>query len=170
MPTTVTLTGFKEFEDKLRRMPAVLTKEIDGEVEDAARLWDDLAKQDAPTDVGFLRGQISKKKVKAMDWEVVSAAEYSAFVEWGTKSRVRVPADLQGYASQFLGGGAGQGKAKEMIYAWMKRKGIPPNLWWIVFHSIITKGIHPHPFFFIQVPFVEKQLYTRVKTILETEH
>ncbi len=170
MPNTVTLTGFKEFEDKLRRLPKVLAHEIDGEVEDAARLWDDLAKQDAPKDVGTLAGLISKRKNKDMDWEVASGAGYSAFIEWGTKSRVRVPADLAAYASQFRGGGAGAGNAKAFIYAWMKRKGIPEKFWWITFHSIITKGIHPHPFFFIQAPFVEKQLYTGVKRILTTEH
>lgn len=170
MPTTITLTGWKEFEDKLRNMPKTLEQEIGGEVEDAGRLWATLAKQDAPVDMGFLRGQITSVKTAAMVSETTSASEYSAYVEWGTKTRVQVPGDLQQYASQFRGGGVKAGNAKAMIYAWMARVGIPPQFQWPVFFSIITKGIHPHPFFFIQVPLVEKQLFTQVENILKTEH
>lgn len=97
--------------------------------------------------------------------EVVSPAEYSAYVEWGTKTRVSVPPELQSYAAQFRGG-KGAGDAKKMIYAWMDRVGVPKDRQWVVFISIITKGIHPHPFFFIQKPVVEKQLIGDIKAIL----
>ena len=170
MPTTITLTGWKEFETKLAAMPKILESEVGGEVEDAGRLWADLAKEAAPVDVGFLRGSITSKQIAPMVNETTSPAEYSAWIEWGTKTRVRVPADLQAYASQFRGGGAKAGTAKQMIYAWMNRVGVPPQFQWPVFFSIITKGIHPHPFFFIQVPLVEKQLFTNVQKILTTEH
>lgn len=169
MPTTVTLKGFKEFEDKLRNLPKQLEKEIDFVVEDAAGLWEQRAKQDAPKDQGRLVQQISRKRVAVMNWEVVSPSEYSAYLEWGTKSRVSVPSDIAGYAAQFRGG-TGSGDAKKMIYAWMARVGIPPEAQWPVFISIIVTGIKPHPYFFIQTPFVEKQLYNDIKQILTTEH
>lgn len=170
MPTTITLTGWKEFETKLANMPKILEAEIGGEVEDAGRLWAELAKDAAPVDQGFLRGLISSKKIAPMVSETTSPAEYSAWIEWGTKSRVNVPGDLQEYAAQFRGGGSKAGNAKAMIYAWMERVGVPLQFRWPVFISIITKGIHPHPFFFIQVPLVEKQLITNVTRILKTEH
>lgn len=169
MPTTVTLAGWKEFEAKLKNMPARLTREIDGEVEDAGRIWASGAKRDAPADQGFLRGQISSYKRGPMVSEVASEANYSAYVEWGTKTRVQVPADLQGYASQFRGG-VNQGGAKKMIFAWMERVGVPKERQWVTFLSIIIKGIRPHPFFFIQRPIVEKALFTGVNNILKTEH
>jgi hypothetical protein len=170
MPTTITLTGWKEFETKLANLPKILEAEVGGEVEDAGRLWADLAKNSAPVDVGFLRGSITSKQLAPMVNEVVSPAEYSAWMEWGTKTRVQVPGDLQAYAAQFRGGGAGAGNAKAMIYAWMKRVGVAPQFYWPVFFSIITKGVHPHPFFFIQVPLVENQLRARIEKILKTEH
>lgn len=170
MPTTITLTGWKEFEAKAKNMPKVLMDELDGECEDAARVWAGLAKRDAPKDQGFLAGLISSQKIKQGEYETVSAAEYSAWQEWGTKSRVQVPAEISGYASQFRGGGSRSGNAKAMIYAWMERVGVPPEFRWPTFISIITKGIHPHPFFFIQVPIVEKQFITNAQKILNTEH
>lgn len=169
MPNTVTLSGFKEFESKLQNLPKIIMNEIDGEVKFAADLWAKNAKRDAPVDVGFLRGQISINQNSPGNWEVNSHAEYSAYMEWGTKSRVKVPADLAAYASQFRGGN-NEGGAKKMIFAWMDRVGIKKELQWIVFMSIIIKGVKPHPFFFIQIPLVEKQLITNVKAILNAGH
>ncbi len=91
-------------------------------------------------------------------------------MEWGTKTKVKVPADIATYASQFRGGGSSGGNVKLKIFEWMKRVGIPPERQYFVFISIITKGISPHPFFFIQRPIVEKALFTGVNNILKTEH
>lgn len=170
MPTTVTLTGWKEFEKKALTLPKVLFDEIDGETEDAARLWAAGAKRDAPKDQGFLANGITSRKIGLMQAETTSNADYSAYLEWGTKTRVQVPADLQTYAAQFKGGGKNAGNAKQMIYAWMNRVGIPKEKQWFVFLSIIIKGIRPQPFFFIQTPVVQNQLNKNVQTILNTEH
>ncbi len=170
MPTTITLNGWTEFEAKLKNMPEILQKEIGGEVEDAARLWATGAKNDAPVDQGFLRGLITSAKTGPMMAEATSPSEYSAYVEWGTKSRVRVPTDLQQYALQFKSAGGGGVDPKPFIFAWCKRKDIPEKAWWPVFISIMVKGIRPHPFFFVQVPVVEKQLINNVRNILKTEH
>ncbi len=169
MPTTVTLSGWKEFEDKLKAMPKILEKEFDAEVRYVAEEWAGLAKRDAPKDQGTLAGEIDAEHKGNMVSIVTSHAEYSAYLEWGTKTRVQVPADLQSYAAQFRSG-RNPGGAKKMIFAWMERVGIPKEKQWIVFMSIIIKGIHPHPFFFIQVPLVNAELIKRAKVILNTEH
>lgn len=168
MPTTIALSGFKEFEAKCKNLPKIIMEEMDGEVEESSRHWASLAKRDAPKDQGFLAGQITNKKIKLAEWETVSPAEYSAYLEWGTKTKVQIPAELQAYANQFRTKGTGD--AKKMIYAWMKRVGIPVQFQWPVFFSIITKGVNPHPFFFIQKPIVEKEFITRAQKILNTEH
>lgn len=167
--TTVTLTGWKEFEAKAKGLSKVLFAEIDGEVEDAARIWASGAKRDAPKDQGFLAGQISSRKTAMMQAETTSNANYSAYMEWGTKTRVQIPPDLQSYAAQFRGG-TNQGNAKKMVFAWMDRVGIPKERQWITFLSIIIKGIRPHPFFFIQRPIVQSQLNKNVQAILNTPH
>lgn len=171
MPNVVTLTGFKEFEAKLKKMPDIMRSEVSGEVRSAAEEWALLAKQAAPKDIGFLAGHIDAKHggEKDMFSEVTSNADYSAYMEWGTKSKVSVPADLTAYALQFKGGG-GKGITKELVYAWAKRKGIPEQYWWPIFFSIIKKGVKPHPFFFIQKPKIEKIILASVKKIVETEH
>lgn len=169
MPTNIKLSGFKEFDTKLKNLPAVVTKEVDSVIQVGGSTWESLAKRSAPVDQGRLRAQITNRKTGEMKNEVTSPVEYSAFVEWGTKRKVSVPADLQAYASQFRGGKGG-GNAKALIYEWMKRVGIPPEAQYWVFLSIIVNGIRPHPFFFIQKPTVEKQLIGDIKQILETEH
>lgn len=167
MPNQVTLKGFDEFQRKLKALPPQLKKQAGALVYDAAQLWEEKAKLDAPKDQGRLVGMIRAKKVAEMTSETVSAADYSAYIEWGTKSRVRVPAELASYANEFRGGRS-NGNAKEMIYAWMNRVGIPADKQWFVYISIVTKGIHPHPYFFIQRPFVQKQLFTDLEHMLNT--
>lgn len=167
MANGVKITGFKEFSKKAASLPKKLIQEADGIVTDAGLLWEERAKSAAPVDQGQLRGEITTKKLGEMKVEVVSQAPHSAYIEWGTKTKVSVPSELQGYASQFKGGGGED--AKKFIYAWMERVGIPEKLQWITFISIITKGINPHPFFFIQKPIVEKQLKGDLSTLINVE-
>lgn len=140
MPNAIVLSGWDEFKQKMNKLPAVVTDEIDGEVEDAIHYWEELAKRDAPVGDGHLRPNItSKTGPEKMEAELTSPVFYSAYVEWGTGARVSVPADLAAYAAQ----------------------------WWT--HKVHV-GIYPHPFFFVQLPLVEKFLFGNVKKILETEH
>lgn len=170
MPNTVTLTGFDEFSRKMENLPKVIEEEVSEEIKFAAKDWEGRATRSAPADQGRLRGAIKGFVIHPLEAEVVVNVEYAPYIEWGTKTKVRVPADIAGYAAQFRGARAGAGNAKRMIYAWMKRVGIAEEFWWPVFHSIITKGIKPHPFFFIQRPIIEKELIAHIKNILKTEH
>jgi hypothetical protein len=98
---------------------------------------------------------------------VISAAEYSAYMEWGTKTLARVPAELSTYAAQFKGGGKG-GDAKKMIYAWCARVGVPKELWYFVFLKIMRVGVRPQPYFFVHKPVIQNQLVNDLKQIIET--
>lgn len=166
MPNQVTLKGFDEFQRKLKALPPQLKKQAGALVYDAAQLWEEKAKLDAPKDQGRLVGMIRAKKVAEMTSETVSAADYSAYIEWGTKSRVRVPAELASYAQQWKGVTA-PGGAKA-IYEWCMRVGIPQNAWVFVYLSIMRNGIYAHPFFFKQMPFVQKQLVSDIEFMLNT--
>lgn len=163
------IIGFDKFGAKLQNLPKVVMAEIDREIEDSADHWVELAKKDAPVDQGRLRNEIRAVEKGSHTYEIISGVEYSAYVEWGTKTKVKVPADIAGYAAQFRGG-TGAGNAKEMIYAWMKRVGIPESAQYWVFISIIVTGINPHPYFFIQRPIVEKELIANISRILNSEH
>lgn len=67
------------------------------------------AVNDAPADEGGggagLKGGISKRPSGKIQFDVVSARDYSAYVEFGTGALVRVPSKLQDYAMQFKGAG-----------------------------------------------------------------
>jgi hypothetical protein len=81
-------------------------EEFEGEIQAAAQEWVELAAKSAPVDLGGLRGGISYYGF-GLNWSVVSAAHYSAYIEWGTITRVEPPneADLAAYAMMFKGAG-----------------------------------------------------------------
>lgn len=167
MANLINLSGFKEFEDKLKALPDRVQK-LTGEIAGfAAATWEQGAKRDAPTDQGRLKNEIKAVKRDAVTFEVVCNSEQAPWMEWGTKSRVKVPADLQAYAAQFKGKGTGK-DARRHIFEWCKRKGIEERLWYIIYVSIMRTGVRPHPFFFIQRPKAEKQFINDLKDILST--
>lgn len=136
---SIEIEGLDKLIKKLGAVPNALKLEIDAELDQSARGFMTNAAQAAPVDTGFLRNQITFAKLGEMSYEVVSGARYSGFLEWGTITRVRVPAELQAYASQFKGKGL--------------RK---------------TGGIAPHPFFFIQIPKAQADLNKNLNKVIES--
>ena len=157
---------------------------------DAARKWAQLAQQDAPRDQGRLAGEIKAVKVSALEAETVVNNQYAHIMEWGSKGRTKVPADLAAYASTFRGKPSG-GDIDQFflhIFEWVKRKGIAGrysvksrkrignrqeqdfetyDVAYMIMLSILKNGVKPHPFFFIQRPAVEKQLRDDLNQILK---
>jgi hypothetical protein len=128
------------------------------------------AKIAAPGDVGTLRQLISVKKIDNFTFEVISGAEYSAFMEFGTLREVQVPAELQEYAAQFVGGNGivGSGlSAKEAIFEWCRRKGIDKDAWYPIYMKIMRVGVHPHPFFFPAFNHYRPIIADRIKKLVE---
>lgn len=167
MPNTVTITGFKEYAAKLERVAKEFPDDLDFIAKEAADSWARLADRSAPKDFGKLHGYIKASPVKSGVWEVTSPQEYSAYMEWGTKSRAVIPADLQAYAAQFRGPGTGK-NPKELIYAWVLRKGLGKEAQWPIFISIMRTGVNPHPFFFKHREFIQTQMNGDLKQLLET--
>lgn len=152
----IEIRGLKELRKKLKGIPDRVAGEVDVAMSVAAKDYENRAIDDAPINLGNLKNRISSYQVKQMDWEVVSQADYSAFVEFGTRTRVQVPADLQNYAAKFKGNSGGD--AKRHIFQWCKDKGIEEKFWWPIYIKIMTVGIHPHPFFFKHRESIYKQL------------
>ena len=119
-------------------MPAKLSKEVQATVENGAKNYVALAKRAAPVDLGLLRNSISYYPIAKSTYEVVSAARYSPYLEFGTITKVSVPTELVNYAAQFKGGGLRN-----------------------------TGGITPHPYFFPQVPIIRKQVEAGIKAITD---
>ena len=141
--SSVNVIGLGEVQAKLNGLSAEVLEEVDIEVQDAAKLWEQLAKELAPVDTGFLRGNILGAPAGFLNAEVVSPVFYSPYQEWGTGDSKNIPDDLIAYAAQFRRGSK-------------KRKGIPPA--------------NGDGFFFKHKPEVQEVLFGNINKILNTEH
>lgn len=137
MPQPFRLEGLEQLQRKLKDLPDHLKEEIDLELKASAMTIEAAAKRDAPVDTGFLRNGISHSKKGELLYEIVSAARYSAYLEFGTGAGVLVPVGFEEFAMQF------KGKSK-----------------------YITKGITPHPFFINNYLIEKPKLIARIKKIV----
>jgi hypothetical protein len=159
--------GLAELKKKFGRIPSDVAAEVDAEMHAASQEYVTLAVRDAPKDRGILIQGISADAKGIMRHEVVSSSPISAYLEFGTRTRVQVPADLAAYAQQFMGPGASGGDAKKAIYEWCRRNGIPKEAWYPIYKKIMTVGINPHPYFFKQRGPVMAELKKNLKPALE---
>jgi len=186
---TLKVSGLAELRRKLGSLPQHITTELDAELNNSARQFENQAAEGAPIDEGRLKNLISYTKVEQLKYEVVSAAKYSAYVEFGTRRRVQVPEDLKAYAAQFQGKGGGSGDGFfEAILDWVKRKGIRfesaqqyktgkkkgqykqldfETTAWFIYHHLLLNGVRPHPFFFKQRASVMEALKARLEPMVK---
>lgn len=187
---TVEIQGLDKLLNKLDRAPDAMRNEVGRELKDGADIIVRNAKRKAPKDEGQLSQGISRVDVKKLEYEVVSAAGYSAYMEFGTKSRFSAPAELLQFASQFKRKGPKIGFQDFLmiIKDWVKRKGIAgrfsvktrrrvgsksqqeaedAGLAFVIAISILKYGVHPHPFFF--QPFFDERgkIVKRVETVIK---
>ena len=129
--------GLKELKKKFGEIPRLVAEEVDGAMQVAALDFEDRAVNMVPVDTGRLKGGIKSDRLGEMDWQVTSYVEYSAYVEFGTRSSVFIPKGLEEYAKQFqTSDGMG-------------------------------KGMSARPFFFIQRGPVYKQLIADCKEAIK---
>lgn len=146
MAKTVEIQGLDKLISKISKMPQKLIDEVDEIIADEIGVMETSAKRNAPKNVGFLVNGIGTRRNGEMDYDYFSAADYSVYVEFGTRLHaLPIPAELQKFANNTA---KNSGKAKQMIYEWCRQKGIDPKLWWPIYVKLMTEGMEPHPFFF----------------------
>lgn len=123
---------FKGLEDKLKQTlhDELYAAALDIETESKARV---------PVDTGVLKNS-SGVRVEDMKFTVFYSAQYSGFIEFGTITRVNIPAEMQEVASTFKGAGIRT-----------------------------TGGIHARPFLYPAYKSVTKDLPTKVDKALQSE-
>lgn len=179
---TFNVVGLDPLLQRLKNAPRQIVEEVDGELEAAADAIARRAIKDAPTDEGGIRRGINVAKDKELQYRVVSSAKYSPFVEWGTKKQVSIPSSLTSYAAQFKGiKGGSKEEFLKAITGWVRRKGIRfqgvvkgrtkkltiAQTAYIIYRSILAKGVKPQPFFFHNLEIERPLLLKRVETILK---
>lgn len=185
----IEIVGLDKLTAKLSKFPTTIAKEIDGEFEDSFRRINREQIRNAPVDEGGLKQAIGFKKNGPMDYEMFGNKTYMPFIEFGTKRRVKVPAELASYAAQFKQSGPKIGFEEflKIITAWVRRKGISGSystksrrrvggkdkqaqedaeVAFPIALSILRHGIKPHPFFFEPYFNERKALIERVKKVI----
>lgn len=101
-----------------------------------------------PVDTGFLRSKINGE-VKDLNGVVRVNSNYAAYVEFGTGTKVSVPAGLEGYASEFQGMKNGSFEDfKANLLTWMRNKGIDERYLFPIMMKILRVGVAPRPYLF----------------------
>lgn len=187
---TLKVQGISQFKKKLNGLPAKLQKEVAGEIEDSARKINAKQIRAVPVDEGGIKQSTGYKKTKPLETELFSNKIYTPFMEFGTKSKARIPAELAEYAKQFNKKGPKLTFEEflKIITDWVRRKGIAgkysvktkrrlgskatkadedSQAAYPIAVSILNKGVNPQPFFF--QPFFDerKALVERVRKIVE---
>lgn len=184
MSFTVRIEGLTKLTAEVKELPAELNKQVGAVLENGAKTWVAKAKRAAPKDMGRLAQSISYFPLGSLRYEVVSQAEYSPYVEFGTKSKVQIPPGLEDFAAKFKG--TGDGDYYDFLNAildWVKRKGIASitnsytgrkstkkeDLLLVaqtIAFFIMKNGIKPHPYFFPQMQPTKQQVETQIQTVV----
>jgi len=84
-----------------------------------------------------------------MNYELTVNAPYAAYMEFGTGSKVNVPAEFADMAAQFRGkSGQSFKDGLEAIKVWCRAKGIPEEAAYPIFAKILGAGVNPQPFLY----------------------
>ena len=101
------IKGLNKLLKKFETLDKEIIKNVKDTIEGAAQDIEVDAKVAAPVDFGKLRQGIKAQPIagKEMGYRVVAKEKYSAFMEFGTGGRVKVPTELKEVAIQFKGKG-----------------------------------------------------------------
>ena len=140
---------------ELRKFGEKAEKLINAETQSTAFNIEEDAKKRAPKNFGKLAQSISTSqpisdKNKSIISRVITVNElYGAYMEFGTGSKVNVPAEFADMAATFKGKKQGTFKqGLEAIKVWCKAKGIPEEAAYPIFAKILGAGINPRPFLY----------------------
>lgn len=141
------IKGLNEVITELRAFEKNVEKMIDAETQATAFSIEAEAKRLAPKNFGKLAQSISNKKVKQSNYKVTVNELYGAYMEFGTGTKVNVPAEFKDMANSFKGQKIGTFKqALESIKLWCKHKGIDEKAAYPILAKILGSGVNPQPF------------------------
>lgn len=139
----------KALED-IKKKSEEIQQKVKDQVNKSALAIETDAKTKVTTDRGRLKTSIRARfKDGGLISLVGSDVDYAPFVEFGTKSKVDIPAGLEGYAMQFKGSKSGSwDELLKRIAAWAKRNGIEEEAVPLIAMKIAKNGVEARPFLF----------------------
>ena len=146
---SVTIKGLNSTIAELKAFGEKAEKLINAETQAIAFQIEADAKKLAPKNFGKLAQSISHLEVKPALYKVTVNELYGAYMEFGTGTKVSVPAEFADMAATFKGKKQGTFKqGLEAIKVWCKAKGIPEEAAYLIFAKILGAGINPRPFLY----------------------
>lgn len=125
------------------------------------------AVQKAPAAFGKLRQGIGIESKDDFNKFVVSNADYSAYIEFGTGGKVKVPTEWQSIANQAKGGKSGSfDDFLDSLKEWCRLKGIDQKMAYPIAVSILRNGIEPRPFMFPAFQNLKKNFKQEINAII----
>lgn len=134
---------------ELQKFGKDVEKIIDVETEAIAFQIEGDAKKLAPKNFGKLAQSISHSKPKPLQRKVTVNELYGAYMEFGTGTKVNVPAEFKEMANSFKGQKTGSfQQGLESIRVWCRAKGIDEKAAYPIFAKILGAGVNPSPFLY----------------------
>lgn len=164
----VTLKGNKALIRDLKNLNKSMVAAVGDEIEATAADIDRRAVNRIPVDQGHLK-QMQGFEAKGLHAVNFNKANYSGYVEFGTKTLVDVPPEMQEEANKFRNGKGSFKDFKENIAEWMQRKGIPQEALYPIMAKILKIGISPRPFIHNSFKEGTKGLEKRIDKALQDE-
>jgi len=141
--------GVNETIRKIKAFGEEAKKQIDNETKAIAFQIEGDAKQMAPANFGKLRQSISHSKISDGKYKVTVNEYYGAYMEFGTGTKVKVPAEFREMANSFRGQRQGTyAQGLDSIKVWCRSKGIDVKYAYVIFAKILGAGINPKPFLY----------------------
>lgn len=183
-----TVQGLDKVLGVFNKMPVTVQRELSNELKVTAAEIRDGAKKDAPTDEARLKQSISSRQINVTSFDIVAQYSYAGYLEFGTKTKVSIPAGLESVASQLRGpSGDPQTNPLAALKAWVKRKGLASTysvktqrrtksrseaaltkqIAFLIWRHIRKFGIKPQPYFFKQLKIAEPKLRQRLANVIK---
>lgn len=143
------IKGINEVIKQLRNQGKNIEREINAETQAIAFQIENDAKTRAPKNFGKLAQSISNIKIESSQYKITVNELYGAYMEFGTGTKVRVPAEFAKMAATFKGQKKGTfNEGLESIKVWCRAKGIDEKFAYVIFAKILGAGINPRPFLY----------------------
>lgn len=187
---TIEFQGLEQLKKYAGKLNGKMKSAVNDELNATALAIETKAKQLAPKNYGQLAQSIEVTK-RYLDKDVNVIAGYAAYVEFGTGTQVRVPAEWRDYAAQFKGKtGETWREFLKALVDWVRKKGLAGTysvktqkrtgkknlrdledieVAYAIMRSILAKGIKPHPFLFPAFKEATNGIEERIVKALEDE-
>lgn len=143
------IRGVRETIRNIRSFGENAERQINAETEAIALQIEMDAKQMAPANFGKLRQSISRRRINPSNYAVTVNEYYGAYMEFGTGTKVKVPAEFRDMANSFRGQRQGTyAQGLDSIKVWCMSKGIDVKYAYVIFAKILGAGINPRPFLY----------------------